>query len=139
MKWTVTCVQNQQVDHIVKYAVEAKSKEEAGEIYNLEGIVIDSKPKVFPVIISSHVMDISPYKRKDEESLYMLIVKYCGVKHPMILEKDLTYEKIHKLAKEWKESLEEENMLGDSNEPKADKLFIMKQEPNFGEEIYVWK
>lgn len=133
MKWTVTCRQSQKTNAVVKYAVEANSKEEAKEIYREEGLIINtSYEDEMPVELASIIEDVSPYKRKDEKSLYFLVLKYRNKKHMMIVEKDLTYKKACDKAKEWKEILEEENI---SNDMKAEKIFIVKQEPNFGEEI----
>ena len=134
MKWTITCEQTQMVDALVKYIVEANSKQEAEENFVLDGIVVSTDYSSTPTVMSSSLRSVSPYRKKDEAT-FMVIVKYHKEKKMLVLEKDLAYKKAYDIAREWKEALEEKYMLGDYDGPKAEKIFIIKQEPNFGEEI----
>lgn len=118
------------------YEVEANSVEDAKERYYWHGIVTECEnvPCEMPLEMSQpEVVSVQRWRKSYYKERYMIIAYSKKIAKPIIAMWDLTYKEANQWACELKAAAEE-RLLAD---PKADVYehwWVMKMEPNFGEE-----
>lgn len=133
MKWTIRCRMNLMTSKELTYVIEADSAEEAERLYDLKGLVTNSRyVEKDDVPLTPFVVEkIRPYLKSDDPDRYMVVVKFKkrkGDKKTVIFGADMTARKAWEQAgivKDWLDSELEPEYL-------YEYISVMKQEPNMG-------